>query len=76
MTNTINADFNATVNYISNTVVPRLKELGYCGFEETLVVALGKAFDIHGFNIPQHTLDFLIKSHSITKEEQAEWMEN
>jgi hypothetical protein len=64
MTNTT-ANFNATVNYISFTVVPRSKELGYCVFDENLMGALGKAFKIHGLNIPQHTLDYLIKSNCL-----------
>ena len=58
-----------------DSVIPRVGELGYAGWggvtdddgNETVpfIDALDNAFKIHGLNIPQHTLDYLIKSNCL-----------
>jgi len=64
---------NAHIKYLENTVLPRMEELGYAGFNKVvdkdgnertpILKVLYEAYMTHGRRIPQHKLDYIIHSH-------------
>ena len=67
------------IDFMTETVIPRVKELGYAGWSGDIddngnesvpfFIALQNAVEIHNLNIPQHKLDYIIKSHCQTQED-------